>query len=180
MKTKWTTTGYLLFAQLLVFAQEEPSRTQPQLRLENREGGTRALPALQSTAPTWQVTARDRDSQVWEGVSTVTVPGRGVRARAHRFVELATGLNYRDADGNWHSTREEFELSPDGRAVARFGPHQLIVGNNINSATAIDFLGEDGSRFQSGPLAVGYYDALLGKNIILGTIRDTAGVITGP
>jgi hypothetical protein len=44
----------------------------------------------------------------------------------------------------------------------------------------VDFVAGDGVRLRNGPLAVGYYDPVDGRNVILGTIRDTAGEPTAP
>jgi hypothetical protein len=56
------------------------------------------------------------------------------------FVERGSGLNYRDAEGDWHPTREEFQRTADGGFLAEFGPHRLALANNINSLAAVDFL----------------------------------------
>jgi hypothetical protein len=139
------------------------------------------LPALESQAGTWQVTRRERDQQVWSSslIRRDPVSGRETR-RVVEFVELGSGLNYRDARGEYHPTREEFLRTADGGFIAEFGPHRLTLANNINSLTAVDFVAGDGLRLRNRPLALGYYDPVDGRNVILGTIRDTAGELTAP
>jgi hypothetical protein len=137
------------------------------------------VPALQ--AGPWQISTRERDQKVWSS-STVRrdpVTGRETR-RVLEFVELGSGLNYRDAKGEWQPTREAFQRAADGGFVAEFGPHRLALANNINSQTAVDFIAGDGVRLRNGPLAVGFYDPVDGRNVILGTIRDTVAELTAP
>src|SRR5439155_8060408 len=51
-------------------------------------------------------------------------------------------------------------------------------GNNVNSASAVDLITSDGVRIRGGPVAIGFFDPLNGKNVILATVRDTAGELT--
>lgn len=115
---------------------------------------------------------------MWQAISAEVDPLSGrLTQRKSSFVELGTGLNYRDGTG-WHATQEIFLIAPDGTAVAEFGPHRLVVKNNLNSPDFIDFTGPDGVRIRCGPVAIGYYDPVDGRNLILATVRDTAGQLT--
>ena len=53
-------------------------------------------------------------------------------SESHSYVELASGLNFKDANGQWQPTREEFNATPDGGLAAEFGPYQLRIANNLN------------------------------------------------
>jgi hypothetical protein len=47
------------------------------------------------------------------------------------FVELATGLNYKDlTTGHWLPTKEEIDGHPGG-AIAQYGQHKVIFANNL-------------------------------------------------
>src|SRR5439155_6096539 len=88
-------------------------------------------------ALTWQITQRDFHSQTWEASAVVVDPISGkTRVQQHKFIELCSGKNFWDEETkSFQPTREQFEITPDGNyAVARLGPAQLIVENNINSA----------------------------------------------
>ena len=130
----------------------------------------------------WTSTHRDAHSETWESISSALDPvtGKIVVTRKQGFVEIGTGLNFRDEQGEWQRTREEFRLTIEGYAVAEFGPHKLTVGNNINSDAAVDFVTSDGVRIRNGPLAVGYFDPVDGRNIVLATVKDTPGTQTAP
>lgn len=177
--TEYTPPPAELQAALRSLTQQRSPDAAP--KLENFGGKVLELPSLDSQRGDWQITHRERDQQVWTTwtSSRDSITGREVR-RLSEIVELGSGLNYRDAKGQWQSTREEFQRAPDGGFIAEFGPHRLVLENNINSITAVDFLSSDGVRLRSGPLAVGYYDPVDGRNVILGTVRDTAGELTAP
>ncbi len=165
-----------------VVSLQQPAPSQPQeLHVTPAEGPLPVAPANATTSGPWTVSARDYHSQVWTADTTATDPATGQMIHGQRsFVELASGLNYLDDNGQWQTTREEFQIMPTGEALARFGPHQLVVGPNLNAPDAVDFLTSDGVRLRSGPIGVGYYDPVNGNGLILGTVRDTPGVLTAP
>ena len=151
------------------------------LRLETFGGGVPLAPAQTPVQSGWSLTSRGQHHQTW----SATVTSRDARTgravtRTKEIVEVGSGINYRDSEGRFQPTREQFDVTPEGFAVARFGPHLLIVGNNINSPTAVDFLTSDGVRLRSGPLAIGFYDPVTGANHVLATIRDTPAELTAP
>lgn len=79
---------------------------------------------------TWQVASRDMHSQHWELLASHSDPVTGkTTSRRTRFLEIGTGINFQDQLGNWHTTQEKFDLTPDGYAVAEFGPHKLVQGS---------------------------------------------------
>jgi hypothetical protein len=125
---------------------------------------------------------RKAHENVWESVVLHTNALTGqVSHMRHRFVELASGINFIDPlTGQFEPTREEFQITPEGFAVAQFGPAKLIVEKNLNSPSALEILAGDGVRLRAGPIAVGYFDPVDGKNLILATIQNCAGELTGP
>src|SRR5439155_11373382 len=46
------------------------------------------------------------------------------------------------------------------------------------SASAVDLMPSDGVRIKCGPVALAFFDPLKGTNVILATVRDTAGELT--
>ncbi len=182
-----------LSSQLLVLGQVEatvapgldappaPRIAAPLLRVEKTAGPVPRPPATAVQTGAWTITQRDAHWQVWSAPTSVTNAraGRVVNGEAS-FVEIASGLNYIDERGQWQPTQQRFEITPEGYAVARFGPHKLILEPNINSPTAVDFQAADGVRLRSGPIAVGYFDPVSGRNLILATIQDSTGVLTAP
>ena len=66
-----------------------------------------ALPAAGATAPEtnalhWRATARDGISTTWEATEPVTnAVTRAVTIIPHRYVAVASGLNFLDSTGQW-------------------------------------------------------------------------------
>src|SRR5439155_10428834 len=114
-----------------------------------------------SVALPWQVTHRDLHSSTWESVVRIVDPISGkTNLQRHKFVSIGSGINFLE-NGTWQETREELQVTPEGFAIGQFGPHKLIVENNVNSATALDVLTSDGVRLRMGPVAVAWFDPLM-------------------
>jgi len=144
---------------------------------------TQPLLAQALEAVPWHLTQRDFHSQTWESSTVLVDPSSGKTiVQPHSFLELGSGLNFLDEAQNWQSSRAEFQITPDGGyAVAQFGAAKLIVENNPNSATALDFLSTiDNVRLKMGPLAVAWFDPINSTNLTVGLIADCAAELTAP
>ena len=175
-RLKWvsrtTVTCFAIF--LLLACVAAPAQAQPVAGLAPAD---RSL----AQAQPWRVAAQDMHSRRWESILVITNPLSGqVEQRRAQIAELSSGMNYRDEQGQWQPTREEFQIQPDGSAVAAAGPHKVTIARNLNADTAVDMTTSDGVRLRSGPLAVGYYDPVDGANVILATIRDCSGRLAAP
>src|SRR5206468_12386122 len=64
------------------------------------------------------------------------------------YTELATGLNFYDpASSTFQPSREIFEITKNGFAIATNGQNKLTIAPDIATPDgAIDFLGSDGQR----------------------------------
>jgi len=71
----------------------------------------------------------------WRVLQKVTVE-HGTN-RVHQYTELAAGMNYTNASGQWVESQEAIEPFPGG-AVARHGAYQVIFARNLNTAGAVD------------------------------------------
>lgn len=93
------------------------------------------------------------------------------------YVELASGLNYKDpVTGNWLLSREEIDTYPGG-AIAQYGQHKVIFADNLNTSGAIDLQTPDGKDLQSDILGLGYYDSASGKSVLIAQVKDCQGQI---
>ncbi len=97
----------------------------------------------------------------------------------HRVLELATGKNYLDDQGQWQVTQELFELTPRG-AVARFGPHKVILAPNLNTAGAVDILTPEGQRLRLHLIGLSYYDSQSGASVLLDEVADCQAELLPP
>jgi archaellum component FlaF (FlaF/FlaG flagellin family) len=49
----------------------------------------------------------------------------------HRYTELATGLNYTNASGQWVESKEQISILPNGTAAATNGQHKVYFPSDI-------------------------------------------------
>jgi hypothetical protein len=95
------------------------------------------------------------------------------------YTELANGLCYTNAVGEWLDSEELFEIV-DGTAVARRGQHKVTLAANINSERVVELTTLDGSRFVSRLAGLSYFDAATGDNILIAQVQDSIGVVHPP
>lgn len=139
-------------AQLTDAASGLSSPSGARVRLESS-----AIPSPPSTSAAvqpgqWSVVRRDWHWQVWEWQPAELATKAEGPQLPRRFVELASGLNYLDDKGQWQPTREVFEPLADGSFVARHGPHQVVVGPNVNG-WAVEVRTPEGAWLRAGPVA---------------------------
>src|SRR5213082_3128577 len=68
--------------------------------------------------------------RVWQ---SVTLDAQG-NTNVNSYTELATGLNFwNPSTGQWAESKEQFQITADGSAIATNGQHQVILAANINS-----------------------------------------------
>jgi hypothetical protein len=93
-----------------------------------------------------------------------------VSTRVGKYTELANGLNYRDAAGNWQPAREEFVRVPGG-FLAPYGVHTVFLADNLNREGSVDHTATD-ARFRIAPLALAYFDPVTGQQLTLAHLQD--------
>ena len=89
------------------------------------------------------ITERGLHHRVWSSITWETNRLGHPVAKTNSFTELATGMYFRDASGNWAESKEEFQLA-GGRAVARMGAHKVNLPANLNTAGGIELEMPDG------------------------------------
>lgn len=151
-----STSAVLVFAPLLLIARRA-GQTAP-----GSNGSLLPPPSPGSEAGvTWERRPVSEHVSEWVNTEQSTDPTTGrVLSRTRRVVELATGQNYLDEQGQWQITREQFELTPQG-AVARFGPSKVIIASNLNTPGAVDILSPGGRRLRLHLIGLSYYDSQL-------------------
>src|SRR5262249_1933961 len=108
-----------------------------------------------------------------------TILERGVHYRVVQgpsggsYTELANGLCYQDASGQWLDSKEEIELLPEGGAVARQGQHQLFFPANLKDGV-LELRTAQG-KFVSRTLGLSYFDAATGQSILISDLKSSVG-----
>ena len=124
----------------------------------------------------YRVVAAGPHERVWQ---SVTVDAEG-NTNANSYTELATGLNYQNTTtGKWEESREAFEITKDGRAVANHGQHQVILAGDINTGGSVDLLMPDGQRLLSNPMGLSFRDAS-GKSVLIAEVTNCVGELVEP
>lgn len=147
------------------------------------------LPARQTATPAdlpqekivgYQIGKQGANYRNWmKIVQTTDAQGYTTAKTNLAYVELAGGLNYKDpATGKWLPSREEIDAYPGG-AIAQFGQHKVIFGNNLNAAGTIDLQMPDGREMKSDVLGLAYFDPASGKSVLIAQIQNSRGRIVG-
>src|SRR5689334_17286526 len=126
----------------------------------------------------YSVTERGPHHRIWKRVVTESLPGGRSRQQLKEVTELANGLHY-VKDGQWLVSQEMFELFQNG-AIARQGPHQVILAPNLNTPAAVDLLSADGKRFQMVILGLGLFDSATGTAELIAETKDSVGQLEAP
>jgi hypothetical protein len=135
---------------------------------------TGASQATTPAATASQVVEAGPNHRVWQWQTYETLPNGQTQAHTHSYTELASGLNYLNASGQWAASQEIIEPFAGG-AIARHGQHQVIFANNLNTADAIDMQTPDGKRLRSNVLGLMYYDPTTGDAVQIAQIQSSEG-----
>ncbi|MCU0785602.1 MAG: hypothetical protein MUF81_16475, partial [Verrucomicrobia bacterium] len=128
----------------------------------------------------YQEGSRSANQKEWLKVERVESPEGIVEVTTNlAYVELATGMHYRDARGQWQETAEEFKVVP-GWAVAHKGPHKVSLAYNLNTAGPVAVQMADGRIMRSQVLSLYYFDRSTDKSVRLAEIKDCAGKVLPP
>jgi len=122
----------------------------------------------------YQVVNRDANSRVWERqVVTRTASGQAT-TNIQRYTELATGLNYKDTNGQWVASRPQITLTPRGGAEAIQGQHKVYFPPDIYNAP-LEVVTPDGKHLRSRPLFLGYDDGKL--RVMIAQLKHSIGTL---
>ena len=133
-------------------------------------GATTSVP-VQDTP--WATIDSGANYNVWQKTTYETGPNGVQRPHIHKYVELASGLNYLN-NGTWTASQELIAPYTPG-AIAQSGPYQVIFANNLNTAGAIDVQTPDGKRLRSNIIGLGYYDRSTGNSVLIAQLQDSVG-----
>ena len=120
---------------------------------------------------------RSAHERVLEIVSSESTENGSILSSTNSIIELATGLHYRNEQGEWQESEEIFEIVP-GAARAWKGHHRVTLASNPNTPAAVQHRLPDGRLLSSHVYGIGWYDTASGESVLLAGISDTQGVLT--
>jgi hypothetical protein len=95
---------------------------------------------------------------------------RVVTTASGGYVVVANGMHYLDG-AEWKESDPTIDLQPGGAAALRL-PYKALFGQSL--AAGVDILTPDGLYLRGAPRAIAYFDALDGRTVILGLLKDPA------
>ena len=120
--------------------------------------------------------SRDADSCIWQRTEYQQGPNGEIIAQGHQYTELATGLNFKDPNGQWVPAKEEIDILPDGSAAATNGQHQVYFPGDIYDGV-IKLVTPDGILLQSQPIGLSYDDGT--KTVLIAELTNSIGQLVG-
>ncbi len=127
------------------------------------------------------VTALDANSSAVAWVEQLTNATTGqITQRNHNYVQVGSGINYRDEAGQWQPSQDLIELTDDGAAAALRGPHKLHFNPNLNTQGVIALTTVSNRVISSHPLALYYFNAETGQSALVAQVKDSIGEFHPP
>ena len=126
------------------------------------------------------VVERGAHERVWERVSYEPAPDGRLVPHKHRYTEVATGMHYQDANGQWAESKEQIDLLPNGQgAAAQQGQHKALFPPNLYNGH-IELNTVDGMWLRSQVMGLSYYDTSSGKSVLIAELKDSVGELQPP
>jgi hypothetical protein len=145
----------------------------------SQPGGPAGAAAVNVPAPTpFRIVEQGLNHRIWQRETYEQLPNGQVATHVHKVTEIAAGM-YHVQNEQLVESKEEIVPYASG-AIAQEGQYQVIFGNNLNSAGAIDLQTPDGKRLTSNILGLGYYDSSTGQSVLLASIQDSQGALLSP
>ncbi|HEU6449383.1 MAG TPA: hypothetical protein VFV23_13205 [Verrucomicrobiae bacterium] len=124
-----------------------------------------------ASSPT--LAGRNFNSDIWEYFSVEQNSSGGKSMQAHRYVEMASGLNHL-VDGRLVPSKEEIDILPSGIAVATNGQHQAYFSGDIYNGV-ITLITPDKKVLQSRPLGLSYFDGT--NSVLIAELTNSIGYV---
>jgi hypothetical protein len=133
-----------------------------------------AQPVQDNSSP-YTIAERGPHSRVWQKTTYETGPDGQPMPVAHSYTELATGMHYQGADGQWVESKEEISILPNGAgAVATNGQHKAIFPPDLYNGQ-IELNTPDGKWLRSQVLGLSYFDTASGQSVLIAEIKTSVG-----
>lgn len=114
-----------------------------------------------------------------ELVSTRLDESGNTLTETNSYIQLETGLNFRNAQGEWEESKAEFEIIP-GAVTAWKGQHKVSLAPNLNTAGAVQMRLPDGRLMPSHVFGLAYFDTKTGQSVLIAEVKDSEGVLVSP
>src|SRR5688572_14190383 len=103
-------------------------------------GAAVSEPALRTVTSEARIVSRSENQRTWDRVQVITNMARRVlkvETVTNRYVELAPGICFEDAEGKWHDAEAEFTPALDGGAEALRLGHKVHLSPDLHTEGAL-------------------------------------------
>jgi hypothetical protein len=104
-----------------------------------------------------QIIERSSNHRVWQNIVTNTAPNGRLFVKTNNYTELATGLCYRNKQGEWVDADPQIVVQADGTGVGQAAGHSVRFLPDISSDGGITSSASD-KQLHSHVLGICYYD----------------------
>ena len=122
----------------------------------------------------FQVVERGANYKIWQREFFEMAPDGRIIPHVQKYTELATGMHYQDANGQWAESKETVGVLPDGRGAATQGAQQVYFPPDIYNG-AIQIVTADGRQLQARPLGISYDDGT--GTVMIAELTNSIGQI---
>ena len=142
---------------------------------QDTSGNSQSAPHNVPASTPYQRVDTGANYQVWRWQTFEPLGNGNIVTHNHSVTELASGLNYQNANGQWVPSQEEITPYAQG-AVAQQGAYQVAFASDLSVAGAIDMQTPDpAKRLQSDILGLAYFDRSTGNSVLFAQIQSSQG-----
>jgi len=156
--------------RLLQGRPERPAATEPAGQPGTRDA---QLPRA-VTAEQVKVEERGPHSQRVEVVRELADEQGGTITVTNSYVQLESGLNYRNEQGEWVASEPKFEITAEG-VTAWKGQHRVSLAGNLDTQGAVQLRLPDGRLIEGHVVGLAYYDAATGESVLFAPMKASDG-----
>lgn len=99
--------------------------------------------------------------------------------QTNKFLQIESGLNYQDSNGQWAPSQEVITVISNG-ATAWNGQHKVTFGVNLNSDQAIQLRLPDNQLLISHVAGLAYFDSASGQSVMIAPVQDDTAWLLPP
>lgn len=156
---------------------KEPRLQKPEPEIVPDPANSKPLKKIEPRAD--ELPARGLGHQRVEWVGEV-LDEQGKRSLVtNSYIQLETGLNHHDANGELVPSDPNFELTADG-AIAWKGQHRVSLSGSPDGSGAVQIRMPDNRLLVGNVVGLAYYDAASSQSVMIAEVQKAEGWLTNP
>jgi len=173
MKTKFLLLSLLAGLSPALLAQQVSDPTDA-LAAEQRAQAAQTEPVPSAGVERVAIKERGPHSQRVEVLRDVVNELGETVTVTNSYVQLESGLNYRNEQGEWVASEPKFEITAEG-VTAWKGQHRVSLAGNLDTQGAVQLRLPDGRLIEGHVVGLAYYDAATGESVLFAPMKASDG-----